>query len=404
MHIMEKFPFSSWDSAPFSTANAPFTYTWDANRYGGTGSYTAVGPVGAGPYVLQSYDFTNNIATLVKFPQYWNATGLESIGQFTINTYRVAWISSKDSALAALKNGEVNLLDFNYELSSDRSTLEQMGVNIISSPELGWQEMGFNMRHPVFGTGIDTPVGQSDPSQAAEAARDIRKAISHLIPRDQIVSQLLGGAGYPLASFLGPGWGKWYDASLQPDSYDPNVAADLLREAGYTVNVGQPPVQITYSGGAVLGVGSIAIKGTAPVAHMMIILQQSADGISWKDYTGVVSANDSSYSVSVAVPPPFGTEWYRANFTGYVLNDTMAMIALANGITPSQINLYIKTQTGILDKRQLLPESVTPTVAISSTYLDTILMVILALMFIGFSISIVKHRKRKMWHEETFLS
>ncbi|HKM77017.1 MAG TPA: ABC transporter substrate-binding protein [Candidatus Bathyarchaeia archaeon] len=404
MHIMEKFPFSTWDSAPFSTANGPYTYTWDAKRYGSTGSYTAVGPVGAGPYILQSYDFTNNIATLVKFPQYWNATGLESIGQFTINTYKVAWISSKDSALAALKNGEVNLLDFNYALSSDKATLEQMGVNIISSPELGWQEMGFNMRHPVFGTGIDTPAGQSDPSQAAEAARDIRKAISHLIPRDQIVNQLLGGAGYPLASFLGPGWGKWYDPTLQPDSYDPNAAADLLREAGYTVNVGQPPSQITYDGGAVFGIGSITIKGTAPVAHMMIILQQSTDGISWRDFAGVVAANDSTYSISVPVPPPFGTEWYRANFTGYVLNDTMAMIALANGITPDQINLYVKSQTGILDKRQLLPELVTAPIGISSTSIDTILMGILVLIFIGFSISIVKHRKRKMWHEETFLS
>lgn len=404
MHIMEKFPFSAWDSAPFSTANGPYTYTWDAKRYGGTGSYTAVGPVGAGPYILQSYDFTNNIATLVKFPQYWNATGLESIGQFTISTYKVAWISSKDSALAALKNGEVNLLDFNYELSSDRPTLEQMGVNIISSPELGWQEMGFNMRHPVFGTGINTPVGQSDPSQAAEAARDIRKAISHLIPRDQIVNQLLGGAGYPLASFLGPGWGKWYDATLQPDNYDPNTAADLLRQAGYTVNVEQPPPQITYSGNAVLGEGSMTIKGTAPVAHMMIIIQQSTDGISWKDYAGVVSANDSSYSVSVPVPSPFGTEWYRANFTGYVLNDTMAMIALANGITPSQINVYVKTQNGILDKRQLLPESVTPTIDISSIATDAILIGALVLMFIGFCISIVKHRKRNALHEETFLS
>lgn len=404
MHIMEKFPFSSWDSAPFSTANGPYTYTWDSKRYGGSGTYAAVGPVGAGPYILQNYDFTNNIATLVKFPQYWNASGLEALGQFTVTTYRVAWISSKDSALAALKNGEVNLLDFNYQLSSDRATLNQMGVNVISSPELGWQEMGFNMRHPVFGTGIETPAGQINPSQAAEAARDIRKAISHLIPRDQIVAQLLGGAGYPLASFLGPGWGKWYDSTLQPDNYDVNVAADLLRQAGYTVNVGQPPPQIITSGSAVLGLGALSVKGTAPVAHMMIILQQSEDGLTWKDFAGVVSANDSNYDVRIPTPPPFGTIWYRANFTGYVLNDTVAMTALSSGITPNQIYAHISTRSGVLDRRQLLPQSVTSPIAVSSMAIDTVVLGILILIIIGFVFSLLVRRKRGLQHEETFLS
>src|SRR5208337_4778959 len=191
----------TWDSAPFSTATGPNTYTWDTKRYGGSGSYTAVGPVGAGAYDLQSYDFTNNIATLTKFPGYWNATGLESLGQFTVNTYKVQWISSKDAAIAALKNGQVDLLDYNFGLAKDKATLQSIpNVNIITATELGWQEMGFNMNNPIFGTGTATPAGQSNPSNAAGAARDIRKAISHMIPRDLIVSSLLDGAAYPLAA------------------------------------------------------------------------------------------------------------------------------------------------------------------------------------------------------------
>ncbi len=178
MHIMEGFPFATWDSAPFSTASGPYTYHWNTKQYGGSGSYTAVGPVGAGPYILQNYDFTNNIATLTKYPGYWNATGLQALGQFTINTYKVQWISSKDSAIAALKNGQVDLLDYNYGLAADKPTLQQIpNVNIITATELGWQEMGFNMNNPVFGTGVNTPLGKSNPSQAAEAARLIRKAI-----------------------------------------------------------------------------------------------------------------------------------------------------------------------------------------------------------------------------------
>ncbi len=267
MHIMEKFPFSTWDSAPFSTANGPYTYTWDTKQYGGSGSYTATGPVGAGPYELQNYDFTNNIATLTKFPGYWNATGLESMGQFSINTYKVQWISNKDSAIAALKNGQVDLLDWNYALAKDRPTLNQLpNLTIINATELGWQEMGFNMNNPVFGTGTATPAGQSDPTKAAEAARDIRKAISHMIPRDLIVSDLLAGAAYPLASFLGPGWGVWYDSTLAPDSYDLNAAASLLQQAGYTVSV-TPPAPIAEAGSPMLGSGSVTISGTGPAGE-----------------------------------------------------------------------------------------------------------------------------------------
>jgi ABC-type transport system substrate-binding protein len=319
MHIMEKFPFSTWDSQPFSTASGPYTYTWDTKQYGGSGSYTAVGPVGAGPYELQSYDFTNNIATMTKFPGYWNATGLQSMGQFSVNTYKVQWISSKDAAIAALKNGQVDLLDYNFGLAKDRPTLQALpNVKTLTATELGWQEMGFNMNNPVFGTGTDTPAGKSNPSQAAEAARDIRQAITHMIPRDLIVSSLLSGAGYALASFAGPGWGIWYDPTLTPPTYDLNMAASLLQQAGYTVSVAQKP-QIAYAGSPMLGSGSVTISGTGPVAEMLVMVQQSTDGgNTWTDFAPALTDNSSNYQVSAPAPPAFGTVWYRANFTGIV--------------------------------------------------------------------------------------
>jgi ABC-type transport system substrate-binding protein len=319
MHIMEKFPFSTWDSQPFSTASGPYTYTWNTAQYGGSGSYTAVGPVGAGPYELQSYDFTNNIATLTKFPGYWNATGLESMGQFSINTYKVQWINSADAAIAALKNGQVDLLDYNYALQKDKATLQSIpNVNVIEASELGWQEMGMNMNNPVFGTGTATPAGQSNPANAAEAARDIRKAISHMIPRDLIVSSLLAGSAIPLATWVGPGWGVWYDSTLTPDTYDLNAAASLLEQAGYTVTVA-PPAPIAYAGSPMLGSGSVTISGTGPAANMLVMVQQSTDGgNTWTDFAPLLTDNSSRYQTSAPAPPAFGTVWYRANFTGIV--------------------------------------------------------------------------------------
>jgi ABC-type transport system substrate-binding protein len=55
--------------------------------------------------------------------------------------------------------------------------------------------MGFNMQHPIWGTGVDTPLGQSDPTQAAAAATHVRRALDYLVPKDAIIKNLLNGYG-----------------------------------------------------------------------------------------------------------------------------------------------------------------------------------------------------------------
>jgi ABC-type transport system substrate-binding protein len=347
--------------------------------------------VGAGPYYLQSFDFTSNIATLKKFPQYWNASGLQALGQFTVDTYKVVWIGSKDSALAALKNGEVNVLDNNYQLASDKPTLQQMGVNIISAAELGWQEQAFNMMNPIFGTGADTPLGKSDPSQAAEAARHVRTAISHLIPRDQIVNQLLQGSAYPLATCVGPGWGVWYNPDIKPDTYDIQTAASEIRAAGYTVNISPPP-QIALAGTPMFG-GSVVISGTSGrVADEMVIIDQSTDGgTTWTPVAAAVTGNDTKYQVSnVAGPPAFGSVMYRANFTGYVLAPENA----TKPITPDLVNQYINT--GQYLERQLLPPLVTQPITASSTANDSMIVGAIVIVIVAIVAAFVwRSRKKK---------
>lgn len=386
-HIMEQFPFETWDTQPFSTASGPKTYSWDKAKYGGTGTYTAVGPIGAGPYILQSFDFTTNTATLKKWPGYWNASGLEKMGQFSVETYKVTWISSKDAALAALKNGEVNVLDNNFQLGgNDLPTLNAMGVQVIKAPELGWQEQGFNVKHPVFGTGVDTPLGKSNPSQAAEAARHVRKAISHLIPREQIVNQLLGGSGYPVATWAGPGWGVWYDPDLKPDSFDLNVAADELRAAGYTVNLA-PPAPIAFSGTPLFGTGSVTVSGTTGISHMLVVIQQSTDGKTWTPIAAVVADNSTKYQVSVPGPPAFGSVMYRANFTGRTVNDTLA----AKPITPALVDQYAAEGATF----RAVPGSVTDPITVSSMTNDALVVLAIVIVIVVIGVLAARSRKKK---------
>jgi len=89
------------------------------------------------------------------------------------------------------------------------------------------------MQHPILGTGVDTPLGQEDPSRAAEAARYVRQAISHLVPRQDIIDTILDGYGTPAVTTPITTLTAGYDSSLEPYSFDVEQAKALLELAGY---------------------------------------------------------------------------------------------------------------------------------------------------------------------------
>ena len=390
-HILEQIPVDQIDSSDYSTAAKPHTYTWDKSVYGGSGSYTADGPVCAGPYILDNYDFTANVATLKKNPYYWNATGLQAMGQYTVDTYKVAWIESKDAAIAALKNGEVDILDYNYQLAKDVPTLQAIpNVFLVNQAELGWQEQGFNMMNPIFGTGVDTPAGKADPTKAADAARMVRTAVSHLIPRDKIIHDLLAGVGTPLASWIGPGWGVWYDSSLTPDAYDVNAAVQDLQAAGYNVQF-TPPAPIAFSGTPMLG-QSVTVSGTSQISSEYVVIEQSADGgNTWNPVAAAIADNSSKYSVQVAGPPVFGTVWYAANFTGYAApNETISMAP----VTPDLVNQYINN--GVIGGgKQLIAEKVSDPITVSSATNDALVVLVPIIIIVVVGALVMRTRKKK---------
>jgi len=323
---------------------------------------------------------------LKKFQNHWARGELEAAGMFTVQTYRVVWIESKDAAIAALKNAEVNVLDNNYQLARDKQTLLDLGMNVIEKAELGWQEMGFNMRHPVFGTGVDTPAGKADPSKAAEAARHVRKAVSNLIPRQLIVDQLMAGAATPLATCVGPAFGPFHNPNLKADAYDPNMAAEHLKLAGYSVTI-TPAAKIAAMGTPFLG-QAVRVKGYTSVAGMIVVIQQSSDQQAWNPVTAAAADTLGNYEVQVPGPPILGSTWYRANFTGYALNETYA----GTSFSVTQANAYINEGLTVGD-RQLVPESLTDPIAVSSVTNDAAVVLVIVVVLIVISLVALRRRK-----------
>jgi ABC-type transport system substrate-binding protein len=167
-HYLEQIPFANWNQLPYATGLAgAYTYTWNTTKYGGSGTYTAYGPVGTGPYVYKGYDPVKQLATLEKFNNYFDKARLEALGYFTVQKYYVVTIVEKDAAIAAYRTGDVDALDVNYQVAGDMDVLKSLGANVFLGGVNGWQEMGFNLQHPITGTGLGTPAGKADPKKAA---------------------------------------------------------------------------------------------------------------------------------------------------------------------------------------------------------------------------------------------
>ena len=233
-HVLENVAAADWKTHTFNTASGSYT----------VGSYTARGPIGTGPYVYETYDPTTFSNTMTKNANYWNKAALEAAGQFGIETLYVQQIEDSDPAIAALKSGDVDVLDSQYSLQTKLSSIEQPWGDYVSYDAFGVQELGFNMQHPVFGTGVDTPLGKKDPTRAAEAARYVREAMSHLIPRQTIIDTITAGYGSPGLTTPITKVTAGYDNALTPYSYDVNLAKSLLAAAGYDTGVAPPATDI----------------------------------------------------------------------------------------------------------------------------------------------------------------
>jgi ABC-type transport system substrate-binding protein len=226
-HVLASVPYASWRTNPFNT---------------GIGG----GPIGTGPYKFVSYNATTETNHLTRNDNYFDfpengKTALQSRGAFEVKDYYVKHIASSDDAVAALKAGSVSILDAQYDLSTQASFLASWPENQWTSYDaFGVQELGFNMLHPIFGTGVNTPLGLSDPSKASLAAKYVRQAISYAIPRDLIIQQLLNGYGNP--GITTPVVGDYqtgfavtdgFNTALTPYSFNLTKSRELLQAAGF---------------------------------------------------------------------------------------------------------------------------------------------------------------------------
>src|SRR2546425_11755014 len=257
-HILKNIPLNQWRTSPFNTGQG-----------GGQG------PIGTGPYKWVNYNTATSTVHLTRnniyfdFPDKGKAA-LLSKGQFTVKDYYVTNIVSTDAAITALESGAVDILDAQYHLETQSTFLSAWGSGRLADYDaFGVQEIGVNMRHPILGTGVDTPLGRQDSSKAALAAKYVRQALSYAIPRQMIIDQLLNGYGNP--AITTPVVGNYrtgfavtegFNTALQPYGFNLTKSRELLRAAGYFPN--QPPVD------------SFTLTPTSPMAGQTVYFNAAA--------------------------------------------------------------------------------------------------------------------------------
>ena len=176
-----------------------------------------------GPFIIENYTTTEVI--LVQNP-YWSDLNSSSGLQPKLTKLHFNYYEGSNQALDALYTGIIDILDPGFRYFPIDFDFGQIWIEGVLVENLEHQEIAINMKHPYLGTGELTPIGTK------EAAKSLRKAISHAIPRDVIIDQIYEGLAFPGVTSVPKGCNV-FDETLQPYAYDLDLAVEYMEEAGF---------------------------------------------------------------------------------------------------------------------------------------------------------------------------
>jgi peptide/nickel transport system substrate-binding protein len=174
------------------------------------GYYSTIGadqaasePVGSGPYRLEDWTPGEQV-TLASVPSYWRGTPRWSHIIFRS-------VPALQDRLSALSSGEASLVTDLAPIQAERWDVADTRLETVESTT--------RMLIGVHAA-PDTPL----------ADRRVRQALNYGVDVTQIAGEWLAGYGERYGSWVNPPDGN---AALEPWPYDPDLARELLDEAGY---------------------------------------------------------------------------------------------------------------------------------------------------------------------------
>ena len=167
----------------------------------GTGETVGENPVGTGPYMFESWDRGQQI-TAVRNPSYWGEAP-------SIDAFSVRFIPDKQTSLAALQAGEIDLV---LDILPEQVALVPQPLSV---PATEYSYMTINAHRPEL----------SPP--------EVRIAMNLAVDKALISETLYEGFARPNnAQHLSPGM-LGFNPDIGPFPYDPDGATAMMEEFGY---------------------------------------------------------------------------------------------------------------------------------------------------------------------------
>ena len=161
---------------------------------------------GTGPFILDKRVEGDRLE-FVRNDDYW-------AGQPYLDRLVIRTIPEASTQLAELLNGSVHIVEGITHPRNVSLIEENPDLQILESPGYMVTWLKFNMRQPIF-----------------EDVR-VRQAVNLSIDRESLARDVFQGLVTPLSDWW-PDISPFYDSSLDPWSYDPERARQLLADAGY---------------------------------------------------------------------------------------------------------------------------------------------------------------------------
>jgi peptide/nickel transport system substrate-binding protein len=199
----------------------------NADDFASTTLTTDVVQGGTGPFMLESNTPDDN-TTLVRNENYWGTPAY-------LDRLIIRPIADGAARLQALQGGSVQ--GFDLVNPSDYETVESEGYQLVHRLSFNTLYLGLNpvARENAVAAG-KTYYGDAGESPLKELA--VRQAIEMAIDKEALIPAFYGGRGTVATTFM-PETSQWADdieAGVEPVEFDPEGAAALLEEAGFTAD------------------------------------------------------------------------------------------------------------------------------------------------------------------------
>lgn len=174
-------------------------------------------PVGIGPFKVENI-VPGESVEFVKNEDYWNGdVKLDSI---------ILRVIDNSSVVGALQNGDVDMISLQPVSGPEVEPLEN--VEIVTYPGLSYYYVGFKLG--VFDNATQTITEELPKYQDKE----LRKAMMHALNRQEWVDAFFFGyANVVNAPVPSSHWNSADDSELNTYEYDPEMAMQILDDAGY---------------------------------------------------------------------------------------------------------------------------------------------------------------------------